>query len=187
MESARADVTQDVTQESTQSGRANPWLFWTVIVVVVATDVITKWAAVYGLVPEYTPHEIVGEFVRFTLTYNPGAAFGLTVGSASRWIFTVLTIVALSVLWSLYRSTREGDYIRTLALALVSAGAIGNLIDRIRWSRGVVDFIDIGIGQHRFWTFNVADSAVTIGAILLGLVLLQQDRVEARAAAAGDV
>lgn len=177
---------ESVRAEATRASRANPWLFWTVIIVVVMLDVVTKWAAVYGLVPEYTPHEIVGEFVRFTLAYNTGAAFGLNVGSASRWIFTGLTIVALGVLWSLYRTTREGDYVRTLALALVSAGAIGNLIDRVRWSRGVVDFIDVGIGQHRFWTFNVADSAVTVGAILLGWVLLQQDRAEQRVAAAGD-
>jgi signal peptidase II len=125
--------------------------------------------------------------VRFTLAYNPGAAFGFNLGSASRWIFTVLTLVALGVLATLYRSTREGDYTRVLAIALVSAGAIGNLIDRIRWSVGVVDFIDVGFGDHRFWTFNVADSAVTIGAILLGWVFLQQDREAARIAAAGDV
>ncbi|MGI8545713.1 MAG: signal peptidase II [Gemmatimonadaceae bacterium] len=178
---------ESVRAETAPPSAANPWLFWAVIVVVVTVDVLTKWAAVYGLVPEYTPHEIVGEFVRFTLAYNPGAAFGLSVGSASRWIFTVLTLVALGVLWSLYRTTREGDYLRTLALALVSAGAIGNLIDRVRWSRGVVDFIDVGVGQHRFWTFNVADSAVTVGAILLGWVLLQQDREAARVSATGEV
>jgi len=142
---------------------------------------------VYSLTPAYTPHEIVGNVVRFTLAYNPGAAFGFNLGSASRWIFTALTLVALGVLASLYRSTREGDYMRVLAVALVSAGAIGNLIDRIRWSVGVVDFIDVGLGDHRFWTFNVADSAVTVGAILLGWVFLQQDREAARVAAAGDV
>ncbi|MEO7104193.1 MAG: signal peptidase II [Gemmatimonadaceae bacterium] len=170
-----------------QAGRANPWIFWCVIVVVVALDVITKAAAVNGLVPAYTPHEIIGNTVRFTLAYNPGAAFGFNVGPASRWIFTILTLVALGVLGSLYRSTNEGHYARVLALALVSAGAIGNLIDRIRWSTGVVDFIDVGIGDHRFWTFNVADSAVTVGAILLGWVFLQQDREAARTAADNNV
>ena len=167
-----------------ETGRANPWIFWSVIIVVVALDVGSKAAAVYSLMPAYTPHEIIGNVVRFTLAYNPGAAFGLNVGEASRWIFTGLTIIALAVLASLYRATREGDYTRVLALALVSAGAIGNLIDRIRWSAGVVDFIDVGIGDHRFWTFNVADSAVTVGAILLGWVFLQQD---ARAAAADNL
>jgi signal peptidase II len=63
-----------------------------------------------------------------------------------------------------------------LALALASGGATGNLIDRIREPRGVVDFIDIGVGTVRFWTFNVADSAVTIGALLLAWVLWHEER-----------
>jgi len=169
------------------AGKANPWIFWTVVIIIVALDVATKAAAVSSLTPAYTPHEIIGNLVRFTLAYNPGAAFGFNLGAASRWIFTALTLLALGVLATLYRATREGDYVRVLALALVSAGAIGNLIDRIRWSVGVVDFIDIGFGDHRFWTFNVADSAVTVGAFLLGWVFLQQDREAARAAAPGDV
>jgi signal peptidase II len=173
--------------DGVQAGRANPWIFWAVIVVVVTADVVSKAAAVGSLTPAYTPHEIIGNVVRFTLAYNPGAAFGFNLGGASRWIFTVLTIIALAVLASLYRATREGDYLRVLALALVSAGALGNLIDRIRWSVGVVDFIDVGFGDHRFWTFNVADSAVTVGAFLLGWVFLQQDREAARIEAAGDV
>jgi signal peptidase II len=173
--------------EEVPAGSANPWIFWVVIVVVVAIDVISKAMAVSSLVPAYTPHEIIGNTVRFTLAYNPGAAFGFNLGAASRWIFSALTVVALAVLASLYRSTREGDYTRVLALALVSAGALGNLIDRIRWSVGVVDFIDVGFGDHRFWTFNVADSAVTVGAILLGWVFLQQDREAARLEAADDV
>ncbi|MEO7216820.1 MAG: signal peptidase II [Gemmatimonadaceae bacterium] len=174
------------SREDVQAGKANPWIFWIVIVVVVTLDVLTKAAAVRSLTPAYTPHEIIGNVVRFTLAYNPGAAFGFNLGSASRWIFTGLTIIALGVLGSLYRATLEGDYTRVLALALVSAGALGNLIDRIRWSTGVVDFIDVGFGDHRFWTFNVADSAVTVGAILLGWVFLQQDRQAARMAAADD-
>ena len=118
--------------EAVPAGNANPWIFWCVIVVVVALDVASKAAAVASLTPAYTPHEIIGNTVRFTLAYNPGAAFGFNLGSASRWIFTALTVVALAVLASLYRATREGDYSRVLALALVSAGAVGNLIDRIR-------------------------------------------------------
>lgn len=173
--------------ENVQPGHANPWIFWSVIIIVVTLDVVSKAAAVYSLTPAYTPHEVVGNVVRFTLAYNPGAAFGFNLGSASRWIFTVLTLVALGVLASLYRATREGDYTRVLALSLVSAGAVGNVIDRIRWSTGVVDFIDVGFGDHRFWTFNVADSAVTVGAILLGWVFLQQDREAARIAASDDV
>ena len=64
--------------------------------------------------------------------------------------------------------------------ALAWGGAAGNLIDRFRSPRGVVDFIDIGVGDVRFWTFNVADSAVTVGAILLALVLWHEDAAAAR-------
>jgi len=156
-----------------------------VLIAVVVLDLITKAIAVYALKPEYMPHEILGNTLRLTLVYNPGAAFGLSFGGASRWIFTALSIIALVILGRLYKSTREGDYARTLALSLVCAGALGNLIDRFRSSRGVVDFIDVGINAHRWPTFNVADMGVSVGAALLAWVLLQEDRAAARAVPAG--
>jgi signal peptidase II len=65
---------------------------------------------------------------------------------------------------------------RLLALALVCGGAVGNLIDRVRSSRGVVDFIDVGVGSYRWPTFNVADIAVTCGAVALALVLWSEGK-----------
>lgn len=138
---------------------------------VVVADVITKLLAVYALFPQRMPHELLGTAVRLTLVYNPGAAFGLHLGAYSRWIFMALTVGALFILGRLYRATREGDLVRTLAIALVCGGAIGNLIDRIRSAAGVVDFIDVGIGDMRWPTFNVADMAVSTGAFLLAWVL----------------
>ena len=162
-----------------QRGRANTPLFWSVLVTVVLADLVTKAIAVYSLVPQRIPHELIGDVVRFTLVYNPGAAFGLHLGEYSRWIFMVLTIGALFILGRLYRATRDGDLVRTLAIALVCAGAVGNLIDRIRSARGVVDFIDVGIGDTRWPTFNVADMAVSIGAFMLALVLWgEEDKVD---------
>ena len=158
-----------------QRGRANTPLFWSVLVVIVVSDIITKAIAVYSLVPQRVPHELIGDTVRFTLVYNPGAAFGLHLGAYSRWIFMALTIGALVILGRLYRATRDGDLVRTLAISLVCAGAVGNLIDRIRSSQGVVDFIDVGIGDARWPTFNVADMAVSIGAFLLAWVLWGED------------
>jgi len=170
-----------------QRGRPNTPLFWTVLVVVVLADIVTKAIAEYALVPQRIPHELIGDAVRLTLVYNPGAAFGLHLGDYSRWIFMVLTIGALVILGRLYRATRDGDLVRTLAIGLVCAGAVGNLIDRIRHAQGVVDFIDVGIGDTRWPTFNVADMAVSIGAFLLAWVLWGEDNVpESRAPASGD-
>jgi signal peptidase II len=125
------------------------------------------------------PHRIFGDVIRFTLAYNPGAAFSMSLGNYSRYIFGAFAIVALVVLWRLYRMTgtgaRSGDTTRIVALGLAWGGAAGNLIDRFRSPHGVVDFIDIGYRDVRFWTFNVADSAVTIGALILAWSLSRED------------
>lgn len=158
-------------------------LFWPVLIVVAVIDVATKAWAEQALTPQRMPHDVLGEVVRFTLVYNPGAAFGLYVGPLSRWIFTVLTIVALVILARLFLSTAAGHTSRVLALAFVCAGAVGNLFDRLRSSRGVVDFLDVGFGDSRWPTFNVADMAVSAGAMLLAWVLWQEDREGAAAQA----
>src|SRR5439155_23497 len=88
--------------------------------------------------------ELVSDYVVLRLVYNRGAAFGLDLGDASRWIFLGLAIVALVVLGLMVRATRAGDKIRLLALALVCGGAFGNVIDRLRSAQGVVDFIEVG-------------------------------------------
>jgi signal peptidase II len=156
--------------------RSNALLFWPVLAAVALLDVVTKAIAVRALFPQRVPHDPFGNLVRFTLVYNPGAAFGLHVGPQSRWIFTALTLVALVILGRLYLATRQGDLTRVLALALVCAGAVGNLLDRLRSTLGVVDFIDVGFGDARWPTFNVADMAVSAGAVLLAWVLWQEDR-----------
>jgi signal peptidase II len=164
---------------------SNAALFWPVIAIVTALDVVTKAVAARALVPQRVPHDVWGDALRLTLVYNPGAAFGLNLGSQSRWIFTALTIVALAILWRLYRATERGHALRVLALGLVCAGALGNLLDRLRSDLGVVDFIDVGFGSARWPTFNVADMAVSVGAVLLAWVLWQEDRQLASAQAAG--
>ena len=80
-----------------------------VVTAVVLADLLTQPLAVRYLVPQRVPHDVVGEWLRLTLVYNPGAAFGLHVGEHSRWVFMVLTVLALGVLASLYRATREGE------------------------------------------------------------------------------
>jgi len=160
-------------------------VFWPVVVVIVVVDIVTKLIAKSALIL-YQPREVVGETLRLTLVRNKGAAFGLYLGEYSRYIFMVLTIGALVILWRLYQSTRDGDMPRTLAIALVCAGAVGNLIDRILYAEGVIDFIDVGFRDMRWPTFNVADMAVSTGAFLLAWVLWGDDKAErARATEAG--
>ncbi len=167
-----------------ERSRADQRLFWWVIGVILVADIITKRIAVEHLMPRRVPHEVIGDWLRWTLVYNPGAAFGLHLGPYSRWIFTALTLVALVILWQLFRQTTPGDKPRLLALALVTGGAVGNLLDRLRGAAGVVDFIDVGIGDMRWPTFNIADMAVSTGAFLLAWVLWGEDREAAAAAAA---
>src|SRR2546423_4497051 len=139
-------------------------LFWGTATAVVVSDFVTKLIA-EAFLARRLPLQVLGDIVQFRLVYNEGAAFGLHVGENSRWIFLGLAVLALFVLASLVRSTRPGDRFRLIALALVCGGAVGNLVDRVRSAQGVVDFVDVGIGAWRWPTFNVADSAITIGAI----------------------
>lgn len=167
------------TRTTTSVEKLNP-MYWMLTAVVIAADVFTKWLAVENLVPRHVPHPVIGDYVRFTLAYNPGAAFGFNLGPASRWIFATLSVVIVFVL---LRSTRElvlQSRLAAFGVPIVIGGAIGNLLDRIRFREGVVDFIDVGVGSVRFWTFNVADSAVTVGAVCLVLALWRHDTTAAK-------
>jgi signal peptidase II len=145
--------------------------FWPLFGLVLLTDCATKRAAELHLVPAHVPHQFLGEVVRLTLAYNPGAAMSLSLGGHSRLGFSVLALASLVVMGCLYRSMAPGDRQAAAGLALIAAGALGNLLDRLRSERGVVDFIDVGLGGWRFWTFNVADLAITLGAIVLVIAM----------------
>jgi signal peptidase II len=150
--------------------------FTGVVLAVIVLDLVTKFAAEAWL-PRWLGVPILGEFFQLKLVYNPGAAFGIHVGAHSRWFFMALSVVALFVLGAMLRETREGDRLRLHALALVFAGALGNLLDRIRSPRGVVDFLDFTFGAYHFPTFNLADAAISCGAVLLALSLWNEGRV----------
>jgi signal peptidase II len=154
-------------------------VFWPLVSLLVLADCTTKQVAAERLEPEHIPHEVLGDVVRFTLAYNQGASFSVSLGEHTRWILTALALCVLAVLMVQYRRAAAHDRTLALALALIVAGASGNLLDRLRSSRGVVDFIDIGIGDLRFWTFNLADVAVFCGAVMLANLLIRRDREEA--------
>jgi signal peptidase II len=151
--------------------------------VVLVLDVITKRWALEALATQRG--ELLGGLVPLTLAFNKGAAFGISIGDDSRWFFVPVTILALGLLYMLIRQAAEDDYLRISAVALVVSGALGNLYDRVRWGEGVVDFIGpVDLGFWDFPIFNVADMAITCGAILLAFSFWMEERVEQRAAAA---
>lgn len=157
---------------------SSTWQFWAIAAAIVAADFVSKNMAVEALSPMHVPHPIIGNTVRFTLAYNPGAAFGMHLGPASRWIFGVLSVVIVAVLLRATADLTRLSRLAAIGVPIVIGGAVGNLLDRIRHRDGVVDFIDVGVGDVRFWTFNIADSAVTIGAVCLVLALWRQERLQ---------
>lgn len=156
--------------------------FWPILGTLVLADCSTKELVETALSGNPGPHPLMGEWLRVTLAYNPGAAMNLSFGAASRVVFGGFAVAAILALLLLYRRTAPEARLRAAALALVAGGAMGNLLDRLRSPLGVVDFIDVGIGDARFWTFNVADVGVTVGAVLLAMVLWRDEKPRAEAA-----
>jgi signal peptidase II len=166
-----------------KSGAEPRRLFFALSLLLVAADYVTKRLAERDLLP-FPPVEVIGEWVQLRLVYNQGAAFGLHLGPWSRWIFLVVAVVAIVLLYRLARSSPARDWVRQASCALVAGGAAGNLVDRIRNSQGVVDFIDVGVGATRWPTFNLADMGVSVGAIVLAISLWVEDARRSRARAA---
>lgn len=150
-------------------------VYGSIVAAIVTVDQVTKYI-VQQTLPLYQPLEVWGDVFRLTYIYNPGAAFGLHVGPLSRYIFLALTVACVVVLYVWFKSTPVADRLRLMAIALVTAGAIGNFIDRLRSSRGVIDFLDFGFGDLRWPVFNVADIGVTVGALLLAVSLWREDQ-----------
>lgn len=136
-------------------------LLYSVIVLIVdqITKLLVRYSFEYGI-----PHNIIGDWVRLTYIENPGMAFGIQVGGQP--FFTVFAVIATVIIFVYILKARDEKLSLRFALALILGGAIGNLIDRFLYGK-VVDFVDIGVGSTRWPIFNLADSAVTIGMIIL--------------------
>ncbi len=154
------------TPGGTLAARRSHWaVFVGLAAVIVVTDQLAKlWIAANHDVSVASP--VLGDNVRIWLSHNTGALFGLFRDQAP--IFAVFSLVVVGIIiW--YEAQAGGSLLVTLALGMLLGGALGNLTDRLRLGY-VVDFVDIGIGTWRFYTFNVADSAIT-GSVLLLLLL----------------
>jgi signal peptidase II len=124
------------------------------------------------------PTAIIGEFVRFAKTYNDGAIFGL-FDAVAPVLGAISLFVIGGIAWYEWRYGRALGPIVNAGLGLLLGGALGNLIDRIRFGH-VIDFIDTGIGSSRWYAFNVADAAVSVGIVLILIGALLGDRLGAR-------
>ncbi|MGD8616512.1 MAG: signal peptidase II [Gammaproteobacteria bacterium] len=141
------------------------WL--TLSAAVVLLDQITKLAADAALVYA-EPVPVVPSFFNLTLMYNRGAAFSFLSDAAGwqRWFFVAVSLGASVLLLFWLRRLKPEQWILALALSLVLGGAVGNLIDRL-WLGHVVDFIQLYYKDFYWPAFNIADSAITVGAVLL--------------------
>lgn len=137
-------------------------------VLVLVFDQATKYLALERLVLN-EPRPVIQNLFNLTLVYNPGAAFGMfgSWSDTSRWIaLTVVSIVALLVVvWFLVHEAK-GDRSSQLALTAILAGAVGNVIDRVRFDY-VVDFLDFYWGTYHWPAFNIADAAICLGVATL--------------------
>lgn len=155
---------------------ASGWRWLPLTFVVIVIDQITKWLIVQNF--SYGERLNLLPVLDLTLAYNQGAAWSFLAGESGwqRWMFTGLAIVVAGVLvvW-LKRLKARTQGLLACALALILAGALGNVIDRLRLGH-VIDFVLVYWDEHAFPIFNVADSAITIGAAMLLLDAFLESR-----------
>jgi signal peptidase II len=144
------------------------YLFLSLAVIVL--DQWTKWMVEVHL-PHHAAHPLIPGFLNLTHVRNTGVAFGLFAsegGAGGSWLLTLLGLAALTAVGVYFWYAPSKDRLLLVALSLVVGGAIGNLIDRVS-SGAVTDFIDVYVGLHHWPSFNVADSAISVGIVLMAI------------------
>jgi signal peptidase II len=166
---------------STPAGGRRRWpVFAALAVGVVAADQVAKALVTSALRPGESV-SIVGDLLRIVFGQNSGALFGLFKDNAA--MFGIVSILVIGLIVA-YHARSAGSLYLSIALGLLLGGAIGNMIDRLRLNY-VVDFVDVGIGPTRFYTFNVADSAISVAIFLLFVAALRPSLVDPAGPSAG--
>ncbi|MDI6726037.1 MAG: signal peptidase II [Smithellaceae bacterium] len=153
--------------------------FAATVLVIVVLDQITKSLVLANLMLHET-RVLVEGFINLVHVRNPGAAFGFLADAPElfrRFFFIIITVLVIIFVLFYFWHSRIYAVRPTIALALILAGGAGNLIDRIRFGE-VVDFLDVYLGIYHWPAFNVADSAISVGAVLLLLDLLRGGKAE---------
>ena len=156
-----------------------PGVLFTALLILVLDQLTKAWVTQTIGQPD-RPHslQLVGDWIRLSYTTNTGAAFGMF--PAATLFFTAVALVAAPVLILARGYVRERAWWMTVVFGMLAGGALGNLLDRVRQGR-VVDFIDVGVGDVRWWAFNVADSSFVVGVIILAIYLSLTPEEPARA------
>ena len=137
-------------------------LFFPFLFLAFLIDQVSKMIVVNTLTPFQTPVNIIGSLIRFKLTYNPYGVFSLSFGPPV--LYLILQIIGIIVLG--YVSLTMKDRVGVIIFGIIIGGALGNLFDRFRVDY-VIDFIDMGIGNVRWFVYNFADAFITVGAVFL--------------------
>src|SRR6184192_3520659 len=143
-----------------------------VAVAVFALDRVTK-AWVSENIPLGTARPVVGDYVRIVHAQNTGAAFGLLPERTT--LLSVLSVLAVLAIVYYYRQIASASWLVSATLGMQLGGAFGNLLDRVTQGY-VVDFVDVGVGEVRFWAFNVADSSIVVGIFVVTFALWYEER-----------
>jgi signal peptidase II len=148
-------------------------LFASLAAVIVVSDQLAKAVVTSQLAPGQSV-DVVGDLIRIVFGQNTGALFGLFKDNAA--MFGVVSLIVIGLIVAYHGRSTPSLYL-TIALGLLLGGAIGNMVDRLRLGY-VVDFVDVGLGTLRFYTFNVADSAISLSILLLLLAAIRPSLVE---------
>ncbi|TME28154.1 MAG: signal peptidase II [Chloroflexi bacterium] len=143
-----------------------------VALAVFVADRITKTWVVENI-PVGTARPIAGDYIRIVHAQNTGAAFGLLPERTT--LLSILSVVAVLAIVYYYRQIASSSWIVSATLGMQLGGASGNLLDRVTQGY-VVDFVDVGVGDIRFWAFNVADSSIVVGIVLVTAALWFEER-----------
>jgi signal peptidase II len=180
---APASVGHDEAHETPRQRRRRWALFGGLVAAVVLLDQLSKvWVdrsfslASRGIPAGEAggPTEVVGDWLRIAKTYNDGAIFGILDTSAM--LMAVLSVAVIAgITWYEWRHAAGLGPLVTVGLGLLAGGAVGNLIDRVLYGH-VIDFVDMGIGDRRWYAWNVADAAVSLGILALFAAALLGDR-----------